>query len=115
MNLLSFMKNKEDKNKGEKKTTKLVRLDTEAGTMLNKKPKGNVRASKEESVRNDKTEKIQRCATNIDFNNESVTTVYKGKKNALKIKQLLERLWIIKNTIEEDYEKMLSGKWKNDG
>jgi len=39
MNLLSFMKRKEDKDKGEKNMAKIVRLDTEAHPMLNKRPK----------------------------------------------------------------------------
>lgn len=47
MNLLSFMKNKEDKTKNEKKNIKAVRLDTEAGAMINKKPKLNQKYSKE--------------------------------------------------------------------
>lgn len=65
MNLLSFMKNKDDKGKSEKKATKVVRLDTETGPILNKKTKPNVRPSKEESMKSDKTEKIQRYATNV--------------------------------------------------
>lgn len=47
MNLLSFMKNKDDKTKCEKKSTKVVRLDTETGPILSKNNKQNPRASKE--------------------------------------------------------------------
>lgn len=68
---------------------KAQRLDTEAGTMLNKKSKAYPKATKEESLKNEKTEKIQRVATNIQYNDESVSTVYKGSKNTLKIKELL--------------------------
>ncbi len=47
MNLFSFMKNKDEKNKPEKKSTKLVRLDTESGPILDKKSKQKTRINKE--------------------------------------------------------------------
>jgi len=53
MNLLSFMKKKEEKEKvdektkGEKKIVKMVRLDTETNPIAGKKSKGQTRAYKD--------------------------------------------------------------------
>jgi protein tyrosine phosphatase (PTP) superfamily phosphohydrolase (DUF442 family) len=54
MNLLSFMKRKEEKDKVEKNTHKIVRLDTETHPMVNKRPKTEKRGQPDMSKKKEK-------------------------------------------------------------
>lgn len=55
MNLLSFMKKKEEKGKVDKKTTKVERFDTEINPIVSKKPKAPHRNPQEQSDKGEKT------------------------------------------------------------